>query len=280
MDMSAIGDVWHEVVGTQPHPPWWLVTASGIAAVAAVSVRSVWHVLRNIVTIAHEGGHAVAALVTGRQLQGIRLHSDTSGVTVSSGKPYGPGMILTAFAGYVTPSLLGLGAAALLATDHITALLWVSIALLAAILVMIRNVYGVLSVVTTGAVIFAVSWFASTTVQAAFAYAFTWFLLLAGGGGGGGGAAPGAAPPTRTPTSWPASPVCPDSCGCSASAWSPSSHCWPGEPGCCHPRCHSFRTGSYFFSSFSPLPASTTYQAPPNEVRPWPFMSPDFMSLA
>ena len=45
---------------------------------------------------------------------------------------------------------------------------------------LIRNVYGVLSVVTTGAVIFAVSWFTSATVQAAFAYAFTWFLLLAG----------------------------------------------------------------------------------------------------
>jgi Peptidase M50B-like len=180
MDMSTIGDVWHDVVGTQPHPPWWLVGATGAAALASVTVRSVWHVLRNVVTIAHEGGHAFAALVTGRQLRGIRLHSDTSGVTVSSGKPYGPGMIFTAFAGYVTPPLLGLGAAGLLAAGHITALLWVSIALLTAILVMIRNVFGVLSVVTTGGVIFAVSWFASSTVQAAFAYAFTWFLLLAG----------------------------------------------------------------------------------------------------
>src|SRR5437660_12258053 len=110
MDLSTLGDVWHDVVGTQPHPPWWLVTVTGVAALAAVLVRSVWHVLRNIVTIAHEGGHAFAALVTGRKLQGIRLHSDTSGVTVSRGKPHGPGMIITACAGYVTPPLLGLGA--------------------------------------------------------------------------------------------------------------------------------------------------------------------------
>ncbi len=180
MDMSSIGDVWHDVIGTQPHPAWWLVGSTGVVALAAVSVRSVWLVLRNIVTIAHEGGHAFAALITGRRLQGVRLHSDTSGVTVSSGKPYGPGMIITAFAGYVTPSLLGLGAAGLLALGHITALLWAGILLLGAILLMIRNVYGVVSVVTTGAVIFAVSWFTSATVQAAFAYAFTWFLLLAG----------------------------------------------------------------------------------------------------
>jgi hypothetical protein len=180
MDLSTFGDVWHEVVGTQPHPHWWLVAVTGVAALVAVSVHSVWHVLRGVVTIAHEGGHALAALATGRQLHSIRLHSDTSGVTVSSGKPHGPGMVLTAFAGYVTPPLLGLGAAGLLATGHITALLWAGILLLAAILILIRNVYGVVSVVTTGAVFFLVSWFGSPTVQAAFAYAFTWFLLLAG----------------------------------------------------------------------------------------------------
>jgi hypothetical protein len=180
MDPSTLGDVWHDVVGTQPHPPWWLVAVTGVAALGAVSVQSVWHVLRNVVTIAHEGGHAFAALVTGRRLHSIRLHSDTSGVTVSSGKPYGPGMIVTAFAGYVTPPLLGLGAAGLLAIGHITALLWAGILLLAAILVLIRNVYGVVSVLTTGALFFVVSWFGSSTVQAAFAYAFTWFLLLAG----------------------------------------------------------------------------------------------------
>ena len=178
--MSTLGDVWHDVIGTQPQPHWWLVAITAVAALAAVSVRSVWHVLRNVVTIAHEGGHALAALVTGRRLQGIRLHSDTSGVTVSSGKPYGPGMIVTAFAGYVAPPLLGLGAAGLLAAGHITAMLWAGILLLAAVLLLIRNLYGVLSVVTTGAVIFVVSWFGSATVQAAFAYAFTWFLLLAG----------------------------------------------------------------------------------------------------
>lgn len=180
MDAATIGDVWHEVVGTQPHPPWWLVAITGAAALAAVSVGSAWHLTRGVVTIAHEAGHAFAALVTGRQLQGIRLHSDTSGVTVSRGKPYGAGMVLTASAGYVTPSLLGLGGAALLATGHITALLWAAVAVLAAVLVMVRNVYGVVSVVITGGVVLAVSWLGSATVQAAFAYALTWFLLLAG----------------------------------------------------------------------------------------------------
>src|SRR5690349_10557188 len=135
----SIADLWHRVTGTQPDPPWWLVALVGLVALASVVHGPTWRMARNTVTIAHEGGHALVALVTGRKLDGIKLHSDTSGVTVSRGKPHGPGMILTAMAGYVTPPLLGLGAAGLLALDHITALLWGSIVLLAAILLLIRN---------------------------------------------------------------------------------------------------------------------------------------------
>ena len=62
-----------------------------------------------MITIVHEAGHALVAVLVGRRLSGIRLHSDTSGLTLTKGKPYGPGMVLTALAGYVAPSLLGLG---------------------------------------------------------------------------------------------------------------------------------------------------------------------------
>ncbi len=174
---STIAHVWHEVFGTQPSPPKAVVLGATIAAVAAVLVRNVWAVLRNTVTVAHEGGHALVALLVGRRLTGIRLHSDTSGLTVSHGRPSGPGVVATLLAGYLVPSLLGLGYAALLASDHITALLWLSVILLVAMLVLVRNVYGVFSILVTAGAIFAVSWFASTQVQAAFAYFFTFFLV-------------------------------------------------------------------------------------------------------
>jgi peptidoglycan/LPS O-acetylase OafA/YrhL len=89
-------------------------------------------------------------------------------------------MILTAAAGYTAPPLLGLGGAWLLAAEHITALLWGAILLLAAMLVMIRNAYGVLSVLVTGTAFFLVSWRTEPGVQAAFAYGAVWFLLLGG----------------------------------------------------------------------------------------------------
>jgi hypothetical protein len=168
------------VTGIQAAPPTWLVVLTGVVALAAVLPYGLWRYTRNVVTIAHEGGHALVAVLMRRRLHGIRLHSDTSGLTVSSGKPYGPGMVFTAAAGYVAPSLLGLGGAWLLTSGHITALLWAVIALLLAVLVMTRNAYGALTVVLTAGVCLAVSWFGSSQVQAGFAYLAMWFLLVAG----------------------------------------------------------------------------------------------------
>lgn len=180
MRSSTIEQVWHQVINVQPAPPGLIVLGAVLLALLVVLIRGVWVIARNVVTIAHEGGHALVALVVGRRLTGIQLHSDTSGVTLSRGKPHGPGMVATAMAGYIAPSLLGLACAALLASGHITALLWLSVVLLALMLIMVRNAYGVVSVVVTAAVFFLVSWFTPAQVQAAFAYAFTWFLIFAG----------------------------------------------------------------------------------------------------
>ncbi|MGW5660350.1 M50 family metallopeptidase [Streptomyces sp. NPDC003758] len=178
--LSSLPDLWDAVFGSQPDPALWVVIATMVAALAVVVPHSVWRISRNAITIAHEGGHGLVALLTGRTLTGIRLHSDTSGLTVSRGKPYGLGMVLTAAAGYTAPPLLGLGGAALLAAGHITALLWLATALLVSMLVMIRNAYGALTVLLTGGTFLAVSWLTGPQVQAAFAYAAVWFLLLGG----------------------------------------------------------------------------------------------------
>jgi len=180
MNVASLTEMWDRLTGTQPDPSRWLIGATALLALAAVLFRRLWHVTRNAVTIAHEGGHGLLALLTGRRLQGIRLHSDTSGLTVSKGKPHGLGMVLTAAAGYTAPPLLGLAGAALLAAGHITALLWGATALLLLMLVMIRNAYGALTVLVTGALFLLVSWLTKAQVQAAFAYLVVWFLLAGG----------------------------------------------------------------------------------------------------
>ena len=178
--IDGLSDLWDRLLGAQPDPPALLVLITGLLALAVVVTRLPWRVARNAITIAHEGGHALAAVLTGRRLRGIRLHSDTSGLTLSAGRPSGPGMVFTLLAGYIAPSLVGLAGAWLLGGNRITLLLWVAVVLLLAILVMIRNVFGVVSIVITTAIVLGVSWYASPQVQAVFAYAGVWFLLIGG----------------------------------------------------------------------------------------------------
>ncbi|TML27139.1 MAG: M50 family metallopeptidase [Actinobacteria bacterium] len=173
-------DLWDRVWGTQPAPPHLIVVLTLAAALVAVIPRPGWVLTRNAVTIAHEGGHGLVAVLAGRRLKGIRLHSDTSALTVTKGRASGPGMVFSLLAGYLTPSALGLAGAVLLSAGRITLLLWLALLLLAAMLVMIRNAYGVVAVVVVGAIVFAVSWYAPLAAQAAFAYAGVWFLLIGG----------------------------------------------------------------------------------------------------
>ncbi len=173
-------DFWDELFGTQPDPPSAVILVTGGAALLLVLSGQPWRLARNVITIVHEAGHALVAVLVGRRLRGITLHSDTSGVTVSRGKPTGPGMVCTALAGYIAPSLVGLGLAALVTAGKITLMLWVLTALLLAVLVMIRNLYGVLSVLATGAVLVVVSVVTTPEVQSAFACLTAWFLLFGG----------------------------------------------------------------------------------------------------
>ena len=178
--MTLLGRLRDQALSAQPLPPVWLVLLTFALAVALIVPRRVWPVTRNAVTIAHEGGHAFVALATGRQLSGIRLHADTSGVTVSRGRPTGIGMVLTMFAGYPAPAVLGLGAARLLRSGHADALLVMSVVLLVLLLIQIRNAWGALTVVVTGGALAMAVVYAPSTARAGTGYLLAWFLLVAG----------------------------------------------------------------------------------------------------
>lgn len=172
---------WTELIARiaarQPVPQPFTVAV--LALVALALVLWVWPVTRIVVTIAHEAGHALMALLTGRRLTGIRVHGDTSGLTFSRGRTRGPGFVLTAFAGYPAPGLLGLGAALLLADGRAVLLLWVLVVVLAGMLLMIRNFYGLLVLVVGVTTIAMASWYLPPLQQSWLAYLVTWFLLLA-----------------------------------------------------------------------------------------------------
>lgn len=177
--MEIAREVWRRATATQAAPPVWVVAMTAVLAVFLVWAPGAWPITRHVVTIAHEAAHGFAALMTGRRLHGIRLHSDTSGLTVSAGRATGPGMIITTAAGYVGPGLLGLAASAMLAQQRAVGLLWALLILLALLLIQVRNWFGLWSLLVSAAMVFGVSWWLQPRVQSAFAYALTWFLLLA-----------------------------------------------------------------------------------------------------
>lgn len=179
MVSDLLRDGWDRLVSVQPEPEPWVVVAAAVGAGMLVVTPAAWSVSRHVLTLVHEGAHGVAALLTGRRLAGIRLHSDTSGLTVSRGRPTGAGMVATAAAGYVGPALVGLGAAWLLSTGRAVAVLWALLALIALLLVQIRNWFGLWSVLVSGAVVLAASWWLAAGGRSGFAYLVTWFLLIA-----------------------------------------------------------------------------------------------------
>lgn len=154
----------------------WAVCA---AAFILVAYGPLWTHTRHLVTLVHESGHALVALATGRRLNSITLHSDTSGLTVSSGRPAGPGMIATAAAGYFAPAALGLLVAALVQLDRTMWALWFALGALALMLLHIRNWFGLLVVALAGMGVAAVVWWAPERIQHSAAMLTAWFMLIA-----------------------------------------------------------------------------------------------------
>ncbi|MCW2831688.1 MAG: hypothetical protein JWP31_2380 [Aeromicrobium sp.] len=153
--------------------------AAAATALLLVVVPPVWSVTRHLVTLVHEAGHALVALATGRRLNGIRLHTDTSGLTVSSGRPRGAGMIATAAAGYLAPAVLGLVSVLLVEQGQTPAALYAGLGALALMLVYIRNWFGLLVVALSGAAVALLIWRAPASTQDFAALTFAWFLLIA-----------------------------------------------------------------------------------------------------
>lgn len=175
---ALVTDLWHRASTSAPAPEFRTTVIIAVVVIVIIGSRATWPLVRHGITIAHEGAHALVATLFGRRLQGIRLHADTSGLTVSRGKPTGLGMIATAFAGYTGPAVLGVGAAAIVTAGHGIGLLWGLLAALVVMIVWIRNWFGLAVVLIGGGLLFTAVWWAPEPVQVILATAVAWFLLL------------------------------------------------------------------------------------------------------
>ena len=154
-------------------------TVVGLAAFGAVAMDVGWQFVRHGTVMAHEGAHAVLGSLLFRRVNGITLNSDATGATsMRAGGCLGS--IFVGFAGYVGPSLFGLGAARLIQLGHSVAVLWVTLFLLGVLLVGLSRSYGMITVLLVGGAVYAIGHYTPVGAQIVGAYGITWLLLLSG----------------------------------------------------------------------------------------------------
>jgi Peptidase M50B-like len=170
--LSRIGEIQ-----TPLPPPAALLI--GIVAFLVVLGQTLWLVARHVNTIVHEAAHAMVGLGTGRRVRSVRLNPDRSGDT-DLVPPSGAGFIAAAIAGYIGPSASGLVAAKLISLGHIVAVLWLGLLLLAAMLLMVRNLFGGILILVAGGLLYLIVRYTPVGVEIVVAYGVAWFLLVSG----------------------------------------------------------------------------------------------------
>ncbi|BDZ50136.1 membrane protein [Frondihabitans sucicola] len=176
--MDTLTALWSRVTQTSEALTIPMLVGSLVVGALLVLLPGTWHTVRHAVTVVHEGGHGVAAVISGRRLTGIRLHSDTSGLTVSKGPRTGFGMVLTLLAGYTAPALAALGAAWMLSRGYSAGLLWALLLVLALMLIQIRNWFGLWVILIGAAIVVGVTWLATPQWQLVFGHVVTVILAL------------------------------------------------------------------------------------------------------
>jgi hypothetical protein len=152
-------------------------TTGVVAWVAAVPL---WRFTRHTITVAHEGGHAMFGVLFGQKIDSVEVTGDGGGVTnFAKSMPWLADLVIS-LAGYLGPSALGLGGVFLLRHGQAEGVLWASMALLAVILLKIRNPLGFVTVIGTGVVLYWVARHWADPAQLAFGYFWVWFLLIGG----------------------------------------------------------------------------------------------------
>lgn len=136
-----------------------------------------WPLTQYLILLAHEGSHAFVGSLTGGTVAAVKINPDGTGETlIDGGRAF-----LILLSGYLGPPLLGIVGATLLSNRvHPDVVLWVSLVLMAVVLLQIRSVFGWFAVPVMGLLFWMVVHYGSATGRQVFVYTWVWFLLLGG----------------------------------------------------------------------------------------------------
>lgn len=147
----------------------------GTAALLSIP-RATWRIFGLFTTLVHELGHAVAAMLTGRVVRGIRIRRNHSGEALSSGKGRA---VISGLMGYPAPAIVGAGQLWAVFSGYPSIALAAGGVVLLLTLLVIRNLFGVL-VVLVSIGITAALWFLAPADIQAYALLVVGIALLVG----------------------------------------------------------------------------------------------------
>jgi hypothetical protein len=181
--MSAAGLVasLDRIGQVQAHLSGTVCVLMAIVGIGAALVPGVWHVVRPITAMAHEGAHATVGSALGHKIAKMEFTFNGDGATGVVPASNGSLVLFpSAFVGYLGPSAFGIGAAELIRVGHIVAVLWIGLVGLIAILYLARKSVGVVLVIAAFVALLLVLGAGSVEAQVLTTYAVVWFLLASG----------------------------------------------------------------------------------------------------
>jgi Peptidase M50B-like len=152
----------------------------GLAALVVVMVPFLWPLARHVNVMAHEGAHALAAVLLGFVLEAVILKRETGETNFQAARGAILRLILVGFVGYLGPSLFGLGAAKLIETGRVVTVLWLAITLLVLLFFTLARSLGMISVPVAIVLLILVTRNAHAWLEEVVVYGLTWLLLLDG----------------------------------------------------------------------------------------------------
>jgi hypothetical protein len=177
MTGSGLAASVERIFQVQAHLSGMLAVVMAVVGAGAAVVPGVWHITRPITAMAHEGTHATVGSAMGRKISKMEFTFSGDGETTHEGKPGSLFRFPVTFMGYLGPSAFGIGAAELIRSGHIVAVLWIGLAGLVPILFLARRSLGVVLVIAAFVALFLLLGAGSVTAQVLTAYAVVWFLL-------------------------------------------------------------------------------------------------------
>lgn len=153
--------------------------AYGLGFLMLVLIAFAWEWVQPLVMVAILGGQYAVFVLAARRPSGFKLDDDGKASTKVDSS-WGAGIIIAAIVGALTPPLLGLGGAVLIARGNAFAVLWsAAFLLIASFLIAADGLANTITVLALAGVAWAIV-SGSPTVQAGVAVALVWWMLLGG----------------------------------------------------------------------------------------------------